>query len=83
MASAMAKRKLKKSKDKSSVLGVKPASQEEMTQREKYMFSLAALALVVAVCAVPLTAETSSCKYPRLLTSETLVYTVSSIVLYS
>ncbi|XP_035856175.1 heparan-alpha-glucosaminide N-acetyltransferase isoform X2 [Sander lucioperca] len=56
----MAKRKLKKSKDTASVLGVKPASQKEMAQREKYVFSLAALALVVAVCAVPLTAETSS-----------------------
>ncbi|XP_034748614.1 heparan-alpha-glucosaminide N-acetyltransferase isoform X1 [Etheostoma cragini] len=56
----MAKRKLKKSKETSSVLGVKPVSQKEMTQREKYMFSLAALALVVAACAVPLTAETSS-----------------------
>ncbi|XP_078115718.1 heparan-alpha-glucosaminide N-acetyltransferase isoform X2 [Sander vitreus] len=56
----MAKRKLKKSKDTASVLGVKPASQKDMAQREKYMFSLAALALVVAVCAVPLTAETSS-----------------------
>ncbi|KAA8594883.1 hypothetical protein FQN60_012018 [Etheostoma spectabile] len=56
----MAKRKLKKSKDTSSVLRLKPASQKEMTQREKYMFSLAALALVVAVCAVPLSAETSS-----------------------
>lgn len=68
----MAKRKLKKSsKDTYSAVGAK-GRQEEMTQPEKYhnvMFSLAAIALVVAVCVVPLTAEISTCKYPGLLTS--------------
>ncbi|XP_042340800.1 heparan-alpha-glucosaminide N-acetyltransferase isoform X2 [Plectropomus leopardus] len=60
----MAKRKLKKSKDTSSVAGVKQASKKDMTQREKYMFPLAACALVVAVCVVPLTAEISACSPP-------------------
>lgn len=63
----MAKRKLRNtSKDTSSVVGVK-AGQKEMTQPYHYdMFTFAAIALVVAVCVVPLTAEISICKYqPR------------------
>ncbi|XP_031727819.1 heparan-alpha-glucosaminide N-acetyltransferase isoform X1 [Anarrhichthys ocellatus] len=57
----MAKGKLKKkSQGTSPVIGANPASQKEMTQPEKHIFSLAALALVVAVCVVPLTAEIST-----------------------
>lgn len=64
----MAKRKLKKNpKDTSSVVG-----QKEMTQTEQHhVFSLAAVALLVAVCVVPpLRAEISTCKYTGLLTSK-------------
>lgn len=69
MAIAMAKRKPKKFKDASSVVGAK-ARQNGMTQPGKYdMFAIAAVALVVAVCVVPLTAEISTCKYPGLLTN--------------
>ncbi|XP_022614409.1 heparan-alpha-glucosaminide N-acetyltransferase isoform X1 [Seriola dumerili] len=50
----------KNSKGTSSIEGLKHARQEEMTQPEKYMFSLAAIALVVAVCVAPLTAEIST-----------------------
>lgn len=67
----MAKRKLKKNpKEPSSVVGEKQARHREMTQTEKYIFSLAAIALVVAVCVAPLTAEISTCKYTALLTSK-------------
>lgn len=64
MASAMGKRKPKNnSRDASSVAGVK-AKQKEMTELQKHdMFSPAAIALVVAVFAAPLTAEVSTCKY--------------------
>uniref|UniRef100_A0A671XNH9 Heparan-alpha-glucosaminide N-acetyltransferase n=1 Tax=Sparus aurata TaxID=8175 RepID=A0A671XNH9_SPAAU len=57
----MAKRKLKKNfKGTSSVAGGE-ASQKEMAQPEKYyMFSLAAIALLVAVSVAPLTAEMSN-----------------------
>lgn len=65
-AAAMAKRKLKKSKETSSVVGGKRTNTKEMTQPEKNMFPLAALALFVAVCVVPLTAEISTCEYPGL-----------------
>ncbi len=68
----MAKRKLKaNSKDTYSAVGAK-GRQREMTQPEKnhnVLLSLAAIALVVAVCVVPLTAELSPCKYLGLLTS--------------
>ncbi|XP_037621339.1 heparan-alpha-glucosaminide N-acetyltransferase [Sebastes umbrosus] len=57
----MAKRKLKQSEGTSPVSGVEQAKQKEMTQPEKDMFFLGAIAfLVVAVCVVPLTAETST-----------------------
>uniref|UniRef100_A0A3Q3IF37 Heparan-alpha-glucosaminide N-acetyltransferase catalytic domain-containing protein n=1 Tax=Monopterus albus TaxID=43700 RepID=A0A3Q3IF37_MONAL len=57
----MAKKKLKKkSKDISSVVWVKQTSQKEMAQPETSMFSIAAFALIVALCAVPLTAEIST-----------------------
>lgn len=72
----MAKRKLKKNfKGTSSVAGGE-ASQKEMTQPEKYyMFSLAAIALLLAVSVAPLTAEMSNftCKYTSLLTKSKLL----------
>nr|XP_033481018.1 LOW QUALITY PROTEIN: heparan-alpha-glucosaminide N-acetyltransferase [Epinephelus lanceolatus] len=61
----MAKRKLKKSKETSSVVGGKRTNTKEMTQPEKNMFPLAALALFVAVCVVPLTAEISTSGHPH------------------
>ncbi|XP_041789111.1 heparan-alpha-glucosaminide N-acetyltransferase isoform X1 [Chelmon rostratus] len=61
----MAKRKPKKFKDASSVVGAK-ARQNGMTQPGKYdMFAIAAVALVVAVCVVPLTAEISTSGFPH------------------
>lgn len=62
VANAMAKKKLKNSKNASSVVG-RNARQKEMKQLEKYdFFPLGVIALVVAVCVVPLTAELSVCK---------------------
>ncbi|XP_058495659.1 heparan-alpha-glucosaminide N-acetyltransferase [Solea solea] len=54
----MEKRKpKKKSKYPSSGLGVQRGQLNEMTQSQKCMFSCAAIALIVAVCVAPLTAE--------------------------
>ncbi|KAF3852169.1 hypothetical protein F7725_005524 [Dissostichus mawsoni] len=50
----------RETKKESSDFGVKRLRQKVMTKPEKYMFPLAALALVVAVCVVPLTAEISN-----------------------
>lgn len=60
----------RETKKESSDFGVKRLRQKFMTKPEKYMFPLAALALVIAVCVVPLAAEISNvtCKYPGLLT---------------
>ncbi|XP_034387135.1 heparan-alpha-glucosaminide N-acetyltransferase isoform X1 [Cyclopterus lumpus] len=56
----MAKGKLKKKPEgTSSVSGVAQANQKEMTLQEECFSPLAALALVVAVCVVPLTADIS------------------------
>ncbi|XP_028258655.1 heparan-alpha-glucosaminide N-acetyltransferase [Parambassis ranga] len=57
----MAKRKLRRNtKCTSSVTGAKP-SRKEMTQSEKNtMFTLSAIAVVIAACVVPLTAEIST-----------------------
>lgn len=74
MGSAMAKGKLKKN-SKDTAVGAK-GRQKEMTQPEKHhnvMFPLAAIALVVAVCVVPLSAEISTCKYPGLFTKWELI----------
>ncbi|CAG5938865.1 unnamed protein product [Menidia menidia] len=54
----MAKRKLKENAKPASVPGVKLKKDQEMPKQDgNYIFHLAAVALVLAVCAVPLTAE--------------------------
>ncbi|XP_034059231.1 heparan-alpha-glucosaminide N-acetyltransferase isoform X1 [Gymnodraco acuticeps] len=50
----------RETKKESSDFGVKRLRQKVMTKPEKYMFPFAALALVVAVCVVPLAAEISN-----------------------
>ncbi len=63
MPNVMARRKLRHFKGRSSVVE-KDASQKEMKQQKKCdLFSLAGIALVVAICVAPLTAELSVCKY--------------------
>lgn len=57
------KKENKTAKDTSSVKDTHTTQKEMKPQEKCDIFHFAALALVIAVCVVPLTAEMSICKY--------------------